>query len=429
MAQLSYETLTAPLFVQNAINGDPLHPEFGKPISFWIHGNRVEPATSATPAPAQIFDAEGLWCAPGFFDFGSQWGIPGQELSETLETGWRAAVAGGFTESLVVPGALFPLDTAPAWQGFTHRYARLPLTCHVAAAITAGATGKHMAELRELAGAGAIAFSDGDSPITETGTLRLALEYGAGKPALFIHQPAVPGLAAGGQVHEGMASLLTGLPGIPAEEEFLGCVRDLTVARYLQKPLHVQVISSEMALSYILDARVPGISLGTSVMHLCFDEHQVADFDSRFKIFPPLRAATDRTALLNAVKEGTIQVVTAQHRPVHADEKDREFGAAAFGASGLETCFRALLNLRDEGLELKRIIEVLAVNPRKLLGLEVPGIKDGARASFTFFSLAPPSQVLPSALHSRSQNNPFLGRSLPGCIHAVYHEGNIFRTA
>jgi dihydroorotase len=216
MAKLTSEN---PLFIKNAINGDPDHPDFGRPISFWIKDNRVLDASYAVPHPEQIFDAEGIWCAPGFFDFGSQWGIPGQELSETLETGLQAALAGGFTESLVIPGAGFSLNNAPAWIGFTQRFAKLPITCHVAGAITQDAAGKHMAELRDLASAGARIFSDGDRTVEDTGTFRLALEYGAGENTLFIHQPRMSGLSAGAQVNEGIAALNLGLPGIPAEEE------------------------------------------------------------------------------------------------------------------------------------------------------------------------------------------------------------------
>jgi dihydroorotase len=160
-------------------------------------------------------------------------------------------------------------------------------------------------------------------------------------------------------------------------------------------------------------------------MHLCFNEQSLSDFNTNFKIYPPLRAESDRKALVSAVCEGDIEIVTAHHRPVHSDEKDREFGAAAYGASGLETCFRALLTLENEGLTLKRIIEILALNPRKLLGLDIPGLKPASLASFTFFKTSPPSAITPSTLRSRSHNNPFIGSELPGEVVGIFHGGRM----
>jgi dihydroorotase len=412
---------------RNFLCADPRSEHFGKSITWFVkHGRVVD--KDAMPEERNIIDGLGKWAAPGFFDIGAQMGIPGMELSETLETGTMAAIRGGYTGVLVIPGALSPTDNVPHWLGLQKKASELPIDIFFSASATLGSEGSQMSCLHELHDSGALCFSDGDKPIVSNAAFKLVLEYLTGFSGLLLHQPGLTGMNPIGHLNEGNTSVMLGLKGIPEMEEWLGLVRDIEVCEYLQAPIHFINLTTVRSLNYLIQAKAknPTLSAGVGVLHLVFDEGDITHLKSDLKVFPPLRSEEDKSGLLKGIINGDLQLVSSLHRPLHDDLKDRSFEESEMGAATLETVFRALLSLREKGLTMEKIIEILSIAPRELLKLEIPGFNSGDRASYVFFDTQNESIVTPADLSSKSSNNPFLGTCLPGRIEGVFHDCSCF---
>jgi dihydroorotase len=364
-----------------------------------------------------VIDARGLVLAPAFVDAHVHLRTPGREDEEDLASGTRAAAAGGYCAVLAMPNTEPVVDTAPVLRALVER-ARSEAEVPVGflAAITKGQEGGELTEMAELADAGAAGFTDDGRPVTSPGLLRRALQYSAvaGVPlALHCEEPS---LSRGGQMHEGAASAALGFGGYPSVAESVMVARDLALARYENRPVHVLHVSARESVAELRRAQADGVAATGEVTphHLCLTDEAVAGLDPNHKMNPPLRSEDDRRALVEALAEGTIAAVATDHAPHARHEKEVPFEAAPFGVTGLETAFSVLYTRLVEpgALSLATLLERMSAGPARVYGLEPPRIAVGAEANLTLLDLDAVWRVEEGDFASKSANSWLLGETL-----------------
>ncbi len=370
-------------------------------------------------------DAKGKILSPGFFDLNVNLGEPGYETKEDLISGAAAAVAGGFTGLAVQPSTHPPIHSK-AEVSYIVNCSRsflpdiFPVGC-----ISFNREGKDLAELYDMRMAGAVAFSDGTKPVCDSGLMSRALLYVKGFDGLIFSYPEDTSIAGKGKMNEGVMSTYLGMKGIPALAEEVFISRDLYLAEYNDSRVHFSTISSAGSVSLIREAKKKGtkVSCDVAVHHLVLTEDVLADFDSNYKVKPPLRTQTDVDALLEGLKDGTIDAIVSQHTPHEVEFKEVEFEIAAFGITGLQTVLPLALSA---GLTVEEIVEKLAVNPRKVLNLPVPGLEVDEVANFVLFD--PEAEWIFDAdtNKSKSSNSPFLGQKMKGKVVMAGNKGQVY---
>jgi dihydroorotase len=377
------------------------------------------------PRDARAVDARGRWVTPGFVDLHVHLREPGQEYKETVETGARAAVAGGFTAVAAMPNTNPVNDSTSVTELVLKRAAAAgaarvyPIGC-----ISRGQKGEDLAEFGELKAAGCVALSDDGRPVMSAALMRRALEYAlAFDLPLSVHEEDL-GLVGKGVMHEGEWATRLGLKGIPAQAEDVMVLRDLALAELTGGRLHVAHVSTAGAVRALRDAKRRGLRVTAEVTphHLALSDEDVArsGYDTSFKMNPPLRSRADRDALRQALADGTIDAIATDHAPHSAVEKDLEFDQAANGIVGLETAFPVCLALVREGvLGERRLVEALTIGPARALGLPGGTLAVGAPADVAILDPAAEWRCDPSRFRSKGRNSPWKGALLTGrCTHA-----------
>ena len=275
--------------------------------------------------------------------------------------------------------------------------------------------GKDLAELYDMKQAGAAAFTDGDLPVSDSGLMSRALLYAKGFGGLIFSYPEDISIAGKGKMNEGAVSTYLGMKGIPNLAEELLIARDLYLAEYNEAPIHFSTISTAGSVDLIRKAKKKGMQVSCDVAahHLVLTEKELEGFDSNYKVKPPLRTENDVQALREGLNEGTIDAIVSQHTPYEVEFKNVEFEIAAFGIIGLQTVLPLLVKA---GLKPELIVEKAAVNPRKVLGLQVPGIKKGEAANLVLFDMEHEWTFNKETNRSKSANSPFLGKKLKGGV-------------
>jgi len=368
----------------------------------------------------ELVNGNGAFLTPGFFDLNCSVGDPGFETKEDIRTATAAAQAGGFTGLAVLPHTKPVVHSKGEVEYIINKAKHNLVDVYPVGAISHDLEGKEMAELYDMQQAGAVAFSDGTKPITDDGFMSRALQYAKGINGLLIVYPENKSIAGKSQVNESKTSVLLGMKGMPALAEEMHISRDIFLATYHQAPVHISNISTAGAVAIIKKAKKDGLKISCDVAahHLVFTEELLNDFDSNFKVKPPLRGKSDVKALLAGLKDGTIDAVSSQHRPHEPEFKNVEFEIAAYGIIALQTVLPLLVRA---GLDAGQIAEKLAVNPRKLLNLEVPLISVGETANFTLFSTTDKWEYNTSTNYSKSRNTPLLNQTLTGKVWLVYN--------
>ena len=368
--------------------------------------------------PDEVIEAQGLWLAPGFVDLHAHLREPGQEYKEDIESGTRAAAAGGYTTVCCMANT-DPVNDTPAVTEYIQRRAResAAVRVRVIAAATQGLRGEIMSEMAGLAAAGAIAFSDDGAVIMNAAVMRRVLEYarGIGRPVI-AHCEDLH-LRGSGVVHEGAHATCCGLPGSPAEAETAMVARDLELARLTGAHLHVAHVSAARSVELIRDAKAAGVRVTTEVTphHLALTDETVRSFDTNYKMAPPLRSARDREALREGLADGTLDCIATDHAPHALYEKDVEFTAAPFGVVGFETALPVALELcREERMTPLELVDRLSTRPARVLGIPGGTLEPGAAADLVLLDPERVWKVEQPRLSSRSKNSAFLGRELRG---------------
>ena len=386
-----------------------------------VQGKIVEISSGLKPQKdEELVNGGGAFLAPGFFDLNCSVGDPGFETKEDIKTATAAAQAGGFTGLAVLPHTKPVVHSKGEVEYIINKAKNNLVDVYPVGAISHDLEGKEMAELYDMQQAGAIAFSDGTKPITDDGFMSRALQYAKGINALLIVYPENKSIAGKSQVNESKTSVLLGMKGMPALAEEMHISRDIFLATYHQAPVHISNISTAGSVAIIKKAKKDGLMISCDVAahHLVFTEELLNDFDSNYKVKPPLRGKADVKALLAGLKDGTIDAVASQHRPHEPEFKNVEFEIAAYGIIALQTVLPLMVKA---GLDAAQIAEKLAVNPRKLLNLPVPVIAAGETANFTLFSLTDKWEYNTAANYSKSRNTPLLNQTLTGKVRLVYN--------
>jgi dihydroorotase len=381
----------------------------------------IEP-TSTAPA--------GLVLAPAFVDPHVHLRSPGREDEETIASGTEAAAAGGFCTIVAMPNTDPVVDTAPVLQALVERAREEALIpTGFTAAISKGQRGEELTEMAELAAAGAIAFTDDGRPVASAGLMRRALAYSAVADRPLALHCEEPTLSRDGQMHEGSVSAELGLAGWPSVAESLMVERDLALAGYEGRPIHLQHLSARASVDAVRRARLAGVrvSAEASPHHLCATDELVRSLDANTKMNPPLRTEDDRQALVEGLCDGTIDCIGTDHAPHARHEKDAPFEEAPFGVTGLETAFAALNTflVRTDEVPLGTVIERLSGGPARALGLPVPLIAVGEPANLVLLDLEAEWTVTEAGFRSRSVNSWLLGQSLVGAVVRTVAAGKV----
>lgn len=372
------------------------------------------------PEGAKLVDCTGKTIIPGLVDGHVFIGEPGAEHRETIASASLAAAAGGVTSVVMMPDTDPVIDNV-ALVEFVLRTARDTALVNVfpAAAVTKGLEGREMTEFGLLREAGAVAFTDGRHTIANALTMRRALTYARDFSAVISHETQDPHLAGTGVMNEGLYASWLGLSGIPREAEAIPLERDLSLARLTRGRYHAAKISTGLSADALARAKADGanVTAGMSINHLSLNENDVGEYRTFFKLSPPLRTEDDRQAMIEAVRNGTIDIVVSSHDPQDVDTKRLPFADAADGAIGLETLLGAALRLyHNEEIPLLRLIEVLSTAPAKLFGLPGGTLRPGASADLALVDLDEPWIVQEQAIRSRSKNTCFEGARLQGRV-------------
>jgi dihydroorotase len=369
-------------------------------------------------ANAETIDCGGRTLAPGLIDMMVFAGEPGHEHRETLATASRAAAAGGVTTILCMPNTDPVIDDV-ALVDFILRRARdtALVNVHPMAAMTRDLLGDEMAEIGLLRDAGAVAFTNGKTSVTNARVMRHVLAYAKDFDALVVHHLEDASLTQDGVMNEGEVATRLGLRGIPTAAETIVLERDIRLVELTGGRYHAGQISCRASLDVIRDAKSRGlpVTCGVSINHLTLNENDIGSYRTFFKMKPPLRAETDRRAMVEGVASGDIDVIVSAHDPRGAEGKRRPFAEANDGAVGLETLLGASLRLYHNGeVTLHRLLEALSANPARLVGLSGGRLAKGAPADLVLVDLEMPWTVEPEALRSKSKNTPFDGARFEG---------------
>lgn len=378
----------------------------------------------------RVVDCAGAMLCPGLIDIRVKTGEPGAEPKETLKSASRAAAAGGVTTIVVQPDT-DPAVDGPAMVDFILRRGRDLNGVNIvpAGALTRGCAGERMAEIGLMHDAGAAYFTDADHVIADSRLLRRLMAYASGFGALVAHRPDDHRLSAGAVATEGEFASRLGLPSAPSAAELLGLQRDLALAELTGARLLVDQVSTAAAIEAVRRTRAT-VSASASINHLTFNELDVGDYRTFYRLAPPLRAEDDRQALIDALADGVIPIVTSAHTPAPAEDKRLPFAEAAPGAVGLETLLPALLRLHHEGrVPLLTLIRSVTSAPAALLGLASGRIAPGAPADLTLCDIGSPWRVDADRLLSKSKNSPFDGRLLQGRVLMTMVDGRVVHRA
>jgi dihydroorotase len=369
----------------------------------------------------RVIDATALVLAPAFVDPHVHLRTPGREDEETIASGTAAAAAGGYCAILAMPNTDPVVDSA-AILGALVDTARDEAEVLVGfmAAITRGQEGSALTEMAELAEAGAIAFTDDGVPVVSAGLMRRALQYASVTGRLLSLHCEETSLSHGSHVHEGAVAAELGFAGYPSVAESVMVERDLALAGYEDQPLHLMHLSAAESVAALRRARDAGVRASGEVTphHLVLTDEAVRSLDPNVKMNPPLRAERDRVALLDALRDGTIEAIATDHAPHARHEKDAPFEAAPFGVTGLETAFAVLHTelVRPGLLPLATLIDRMSTGPARIFGIDRPRIAVGAKANLVLLDLDAEWRVREDAFRSRSTNSWLLGETLTGSV-------------
>ncbi|MDD9876702.1 MAG: dihydroorotase [Magnetovibrio sp.] len=375
---------------------------------------------TGVPDGAQVVDCAGACLAPGLVDMRMQTGEPGEEHKETLATSGRAAVAGGVTSMVCLPNTEPVIDDMSTVE-FVARRARkhglAKVYCY--GAITKGLEGREITEMAMLSEAGAVAFTDGLKTVIDTQVMCRALAYAGTFGFLLVQHAEDPSLAAGGDMNAGETATRLGLAGIPKQAEIIIVERDIRLLEMTGGRLHFAHLSTAESLDAVRRAKAAGLAVtcDTAPPYFALNELAVGDYRTFAKLSPPLRTEADRQAVIDGIKDGTVDVIASDHLPQDEEAKRLPFGEATSGGTGLETLLAVTLELVHNGhLDLLGALDLVTRKPAAMMGLDAGQLKPGAPADLVIFEPETGWQVTETKLHSKSKNSPFDGRPVQGRI-------------
>ena len=402
---------------------DPNSPFHQKEKNVLIHNGRISAIGDKNYSADKTIKAEGMKLSIGWFDLGTFIGDPGLENKEDLESGTRVAAAGGFTELAMLPNTNPCVQTKNEISYLMRGNENRLVQIHPLASVTQNNKGEELTEMIDLHTAGAVAFTDGLKPVWHTDIFMKSLQYIQQFNGVLIDHPEDYWLNLFGQMHEGVNSTRLGLKGMPriAEEVVIG--KNLELLQYAGGRLHFSRLSTPKSLDMIKAAKKKfQVSCDVTVYQALLDDTMLADFDTNYKVNPPLRERTDNESIIKALRDGTIDVLCSGHTPHDEESKNLEFDRAEFGIITLQT-FCAHLTSLSQSVPWDVLIEKTTTGPRKVLQLEIPKIEEEAKANLTLFDPNRKWILDDSTNLSKSKNSPWFGKELTGKAVAVFNNG------
>jgi len=397
-----------------------------------IEGGKIAELGADCGVYGTVIEGQGLCAAPGLIDMRVTTGEPGRENRETLSTAAQAAIAGGVTTMVVMPGTNPVLDDMALIDYVIRRGENLPVDIHVAGALTKDLDGETMTEIGLMQEVGAVMFASGKSPIRDAQIIRRLLSYSASFNALISNHCVTPDMSNGTVAHESDFSSRLGLSSAPAVSERIMAERDVALAELTGGRVLLDLVSSAETLPVLRRAKAMGLDVAASVSinHLALNELDIGDYRTFAKLEPPLREEADRQALLSAINDGTIDIIVSDHDPRPAGEKRLPYAEASPGAVGLELLLAAgLSQVADGGLDMLPFLAALTCHPADLLGLENGRLRQGGIADLVIFDPHEPWVCDAEKLRSRSKNTPFDGRRLTGRVRHTIKAGDLVYSA
>jgi dihydroorotase len=400
-------------------NGRLLDPITGidEKGDLWIKDNFIVQHEKQIPENAKVIDVQGKWIAPGLIDMHVHLREPGEEYKETVESGTRAAAAGGFTAVACMPNTRPVNDEASVTKFLLSSERNASTRVYPVAAISKGSQGKSLAEYGELKEAGAVAVSDDGLPVIDSQLMRRAMEYAGSHNLLIISHSEEMSLSKNGCMNEGIASTRLGLRGIPAAAESIMVYREIALAELTGQRTHIAHVSTQASTDLIRQAKDRGVPVTaeTTPHYFTLTEEAVSDYNTNAKMNPPLRTEKDRQAIRDGLQDGTYDCIATDHAPHSVMEKECEFDQAANGIIGLETSLPLSLNLVREGvIEPLRLIELMSSNPAKILRVQGGTLAVGSIADVTVIDPEKEFTFSNESILSKGKNSPFLGWKLQG---------------
>ena len=393
-----------------------------------IENGKIIKIADKLPVGGEEIDASGLHVFPGLIDMHVHLREPGFEKKEDIESGAKAAVKGGFTQICCMPNTNPVTDNKVVVTYIKARAKEVDLCkIHPIGAITKGLKGEEMAGIASMKKAGAVAISDDGVAVKNARLMRLAMEYAKGFDIKCLCHCEDKDLVDGGVVHEGLSATIAGLKGIPRAAEDVIIAREISLAETLDAPVHICHVSTYSGVRMIRDAKKAGIKVTaeTCPHYYSFTDEVVRTYDTNTKVNPPIREEIDKQAILEGLKDGTLDCIVTDHAPHHADDKNVEYNLAAFGISGIETSFGfAITNLYQTGvLSLPQIAEKMSGAPARILNLDGGEIKEGGVADIMIACLDETWVIDPEKFVSKGKNNPFGGTKLSGVVKYTIVDG------
>ena len=391
-----------------------------------LEGDRIKAVASGLEEPdAVVLDCSGKVILPGLFDVHVHLREPGQEEKETIESGSEAAINGGVTGMVAMPNTAPAIDTGGMVQvvmDIARERSRIPIW--TTGAITKGRAGRELAGIAGMAKQGAVMLTDDGDPVANPQVLRRAMEYAMDYGLPLASHCETPELSGDGCMNEGPVSYHLGLRGIPACSEEICLDRDIRLARLTGAHVHIQHVTSARGMETIRRAKEDGISVTCEVAphHLIFNDEDIRDYDTHYKMNPPLRTAEDNAKLLEGLKEGVFDVIATDHAPHTPFEKRMDFASAPFGITGLETALPSIYHyyIGKDVLGWDLLVRRYSAEPRRLLGFDPVPVAEGGKVDLVVFDPRAETTFTPEFMRSRSRNTPFLNKTLRGRIDQVF---------
>lgn len=390
-------------------------------VDILIEDGVIKDIASSINAKADtVIKAEGLCVSTGWVDILADYREPGYEHKETIQSGLKAAAAGGYTHVLTAPNTNPAVSTKSIVQSVIQKAAGNVVNLHPLGAITQDIEGKNLAEMLDMHSHGAVAFTDGWKPVQNPQLMLKALEYVKAFNGILVQIPVDAALAAGGLMHEGPESVRLGMAGIPSLSETILLYRDIELLRYTGSRLHVTGISTAEGVDMVRRAKKEGLNITCSVTpyHLLLNDTALGGYSSMYKVMPPIRSEADRKALLKGLKDGTIDCIASHHRPQEWDAKTKEYEYAADGMNVQEITYNLVLQAAGE----ERIAEIFTA-ARNIFGLGDTNIEKGAVADMTLYTTSGNSKS--GKMQSASANNPFIGTELNGKVVGIINNKQV----
>jgi len=407
--------------IKNVIAIDPSSPFNGQEIDVFIkQGKIARIGQGLSEDHAKVIEGKGQSISPGWVDTFADYREPGFEYKETIVSGLNAARAGGFSDVILTPNTRPAVTNASILDFVRQKAAGHSVRLHVAGALSKDIEGKELAEMLDMHHAGAIAFSDGWQPLQDAMMMLKALEYVKAFDGIIIQIPIHASLSEGGLMNEGPHSVRLGMAAIPAVSESLLIHRDVELLRYTQSRLHFSGITTKASLDLIQEAKEDGLQVSCSVTpyHLRYSDEALSDYDSNFKVNPPLRTEEDRQALIAGVRSGIVDCIATHHRPQDIDSKNKEFEYAGWGMNCQETAWSMLLAAIPD-LKPEAWVNLLSRHPRKIFNLTPVSIAEGQEAVLTLFDDHSSWVYDIRKKQSKGINNPLLGSRLRGKARSI----------